>query len=325
MSDLERITREIAALFATRGVRLAELARRQHGVVATWQLSVLGYSRHQIRAEVEAGRLHRVRRGVYAVGHMRLSLRGRWMAAVLACGCDALLSHRAAAALHNLRPPPSGPTDVTVPGRNASRAGVRVHNVRSLHPDDCGLIDGIPVTALPRTLLDYAEVAGEQWVRLAIEEAHRQQVFDMGPILTLVARSPGRRGMKPLQAALARVAPDPPWMQSEPERRLLVGLRLAGAPEPSANTVVEGELVDFHFPHEGLIVEVDGDRWHRTRAAREADRRRDVKLQLAGKMVARFSAQRVNDELTVVVGEILRLLARRRAELSRGAAAASGP
>jgi very-short-patch-repair endonuclease len=303
---------------------MARLASRQHGVVATWELLILGLSRHQIAREVKRGTLHRLHRGVFAVGHTRLTLRGRWMAAVLACGPNALLSHRSAAALQALRPNWTGPIEVTVVGHRTGPPGVLVHNVRSLHPGDYDLVAGIPVTSVPRTLLDYAAVSDEQYVRLALEAAQRNDDFDLNEIRALVARSRGHSGLRRLIAAVEAIGEEAPWTQSDHERRLLAALRAAGAPEPSVNTIVEDELVDFYFQPERLIIEVDGDHWHSTRAARESDRRRDVKLQLAGKQVARFSDTRVAHELDQVVQEILALLAWRQAELSDRRGAAGG-
>lgn len=170
------------------------LATEQHGVVAVWQLQRLGFSKQRIARWVAAGRLHRLHRGVYAVGYRRVSAKGRWMAAVLACGPDAVLSHRTAIALWDLRPRTSGPVDVTIPGRSKrGRKGIRVHNVRALAAPDRTVIDGIPVTSLPRTLLDYAEVAHRQQLRLALEAAERRQRLDARAIEELLARSPGRR------------------------------------------------------------------------------------------------------------------------------------
>lgn len=239
------------------------------------------------------------------------------MAAVLACGTDALLSHRSAAALQALRPNWNGPIEVTVLGHRTGPPGVQIHRARSLHRDDYDVVAGIPVTAVPRTLLDYAAVSGEQYARLAFEAAQRADDFDLAPIRSLVARTAGHRGLKTLNSVLGKIGDEAPWTQSELERRLLAALRAARAPEPSTNVIVEEELVDFHFRAERLIIEVDGDRWHRTPQAREANRRRDVKLQLAGQMVARFGGRRVERELDQVVAEILALLARRREELSR--------
>ena len=121
----------------------------------------LGFSKREIEGLLDRARLHPLHRAVYAVGHDKLTTKGCWMAAVLACGPNAFLSHKAAIALHELRPVPGGPTDVTVPGRTRhSRKAIRVHNVRSLHDDDRDTVNGIPATSLHRTLLDYAEGAG---------------------------------------------------------------------------------------------------------------------------------------------------------------------
>jgi very-short-patch-repair endonuclease len=177
------------------------------------------------------------------------------------------------------------------------------------------MIDGIPVTSLERTLLDYAETSDEQWTRLAIEAAQRQDALDAARYQAMLARNPGR-STRTLHAMMSQVADEPPWTQSEVERRLLAGLRAAGAPEPQVNTMVEGELVDLYWRLEQLVVEVDGDFWHRTPAAREKDRRRDVKLQLGGRTVARFGDHRVMHELDGVIGEIRALLAQRRAGAS---------
>jgi predicted transcriptional regulator of viral defense system len=187
--------------------RIAALATRQHGVVATWQLLRLGYSHTQISDRRAAGRLRRIHRGVYAVGHRRLSPNGRWMAAVLTCGAEAVLSHQAAVALWDLRPRGTGPVDVTVPGRKKrGQRGIRVHNVRALADAGRTLLDGIPVTSLPRTLLDYAEVARPQRLRLALEAAERQGLLDLRAIEELLARSPGRRSRAALKAALAELS-----------------------------------------------------------------------------------------------------------------------
>src|SRR3954447_17591431 len=134
---------------------VADLARRQHGVVAFRQLVGLGMGRNVIRRWLECGRLHLVHFGVYAVGHSRLTGRGRWMAAVLACADGALLSHRDAAALWELLPIGSGRIHVTVPRRGArTRRGLIVHSTLSLPPEECCVRDAIPVTSVARTLLD---------------------------------------------------------------------------------------------------------------------------------------------------------------------------
>jgi predicted transcriptional regulator of viral defense system len=131
---------------------MAELATRQHGAITSGQLRRLGYSSSAIQRAVQAAQLHRLHRGVYAVGHERISAHGRCLAAVLACGPSALLSHFAACWLWGLLPGSPGAIDVTVPTRGHSRDAVRVHHATSLAEEDRAVRDGIPVTAVPRTL-----------------------------------------------------------------------------------------------------------------------------------------------------------------------------
>jgi hypothetical protein len=258
---------------------------------------------------VAKGLLHREYRGVYAVGHARLTLRGRWMAAVLACGRGAVLSHRAAAALWELRQPPSGPIDVTAPGRvRRGRAGIRLHSVRRLDAAHATALDGIPVTSLPRTLLDHAEVASAQQLRLAVEAAQRRDLLDPSALKQLMQDSPGRHGLRPLGAALAALSDEAPWTQSELEIRFLALTRAAGLPPPQCNVVVEGILVDFFWPRHRLVVEVDGYAFHKSRQSFEADRRRDAKLQLAGLRVLRATQARIDHEPAVLISEVTRLL-----------------
>jgi very-short-patch-repair endonuclease len=276
---------------------LAELAAKQHGVVAHWQLRELGYSPGELRGLVARGHLHRLSRGVYAVGHRRLSVRGRWTTAVLAGGPGAVLSHRAAVALWDLRPIPSGLIDVTVPRRTrCERRGVRVHTVRRLHPDDHTTLDGIPVTSVHRTLLDYAEVARFQQLRLALEAAERRDLLDGLKLEALYGRARGRHGLKALRAAVAELRGPAPWTQSELERTFQALIREWGLPEPQVNVIVEGFLVDFWWPQARLVVELDGYRFHKDRRTFEDDRRRDTKLQLAACMTMRVTQRRIERE-----------------------------
>jgi very-short-patch-repair endonuclease len=310
MSDVDDRVRELAALDRPRDQLLAMLADRQHGVAARWQLLALGFSRNAIQDRLNAGRLHRLYRGVHSVGYTRLTPRGRWMAAVLAGGQAAVLSHRAAVALWELRPSPSGPIDVTVPGRSRrGHDGIRVHNVRVLHPADRATLDGIPVTAVHRTLLDYAEIARPQQLRHALEAAERRELFDGRALEAMYARSRGRHGIRPLKAAINELIGPAPWTQSELERRFLALIREAGIEEPQANVIVAGELVDFYWPRHLLVVEVDGFEWHKTRRSFEDDRRRDGKLQLAGCRVLRVTETRMRQPRALIRDVLLMLSA----------------
>lgn len=294
----------------TRGRRLAELATRQHGVVATWQLSLLGYSNREIFGLAQRGSLHRRYRGVYAVGHGRLSVSGRRMAGVLACGPSGVLSHQSAIADWELRPPRDGPIDVTVPGRGRrGPPGIRVHNVRKLDPRDCTRRGWIPITTVHRTLLDYAEVAHRQQLRLAIDEAERRGLFDLNQLHELIDRSPGRHGIKALNRVLADISGPAPWTRSELERRFLALIRGAGLPEPQANVVVAGEWVDMYWPgDQPLVVELDGYDFHKSRKQFERDRRRDTILQLAGCRIIRVTQRRIEDDPRGLVSDLLALL-----------------
>lgn len=302
----------------TRARRLAALAAKQHGVVAHRQLRKLGYSRRQIEWLVRRCHLQRLYRGVYAVGHKRLTTRGRWMAAVLAGGPNAVLSHRAAVALWDLRPVPSGPIDVTVPGRKRDGPrGVRIHNVRRLDADDRTVRDGIPVTTLHRALLDYAEVAHFQQLRHALDAADRRDLLDGRELKRLHVRSFGRHGLKPLKAAVAHLNGSAPWTQSELERRFLAMIREAGLPEPRTNVFVEGFLVDLWWPESRLVVEIDGYDFHKDRRKFESDRLQDTKLQLAGCMTIRLTQDRIENKPRQLLGDVIR-------GLSAAPAAASG-
>ena len=277
--------------------------------MAHWQLRELGYSAGDIRGLARRAHLHRLYRGVYAVGHRRLTTRGRWIAAVLACGPHAVLSHRAAIALYDLRPVPAGPIDVTVPGRTRrGRTGIRVHNVRRLHPDDRTTVDGIPVTSVHRALLDYAEVALFQQLRLALEAAERQELLDGRKLEPLYDRSRGRHGLKPLKAATAQLRGPAPWTQSELERRTLALIRGRGLPEPRTNSFVEGFLVDLWWPHARLVVEIDGYEFHKDRRRFELDRLQDTKLQLAGCMTIRITQARIETDAHGLLDDITRRL-----------------
>lgn len=269
-----------------------------------WQLDV---AEHRIRHRVAIGRLHRVHQGVYAVGHSRLTRKGRWMAAVLAHGPQAVLSHRAALALWELRPTAPGPINVTVPARGRRSTGeIRAHNVRT--PPDSTRVDGIPVSTVAQTLLDVAETLGRQQLRLAVEAADRRELLDGRAIDALIRRSPGRHGAPALRAALATLTGYAPWTQSELERAFLAFTRAHGLPEPQCNVLIAGALVDAYFPHARLIVEVDGYQWHRGRAQFEEDRRRDVALMLAGYRVIRLTQRRLIEEPERVALELSTLL-----------------
>jgi very-short-patch-repair endonuclease len=283
------------------------MAARQHGVIATRQLAQLGITHSAIRRRVAAGRLHRLHWGVYAVGHSRVSTHGRWLAAVLACGPDALLSHRSAAALWGIRSHPPGPVDVTVPGRGRRRRqGIRVHVSRQLGPEVAARRNEIPVTSVPRTLLDLAETLHFDLLERAVAEADRLELLDLADMDRLLSRSRGRRGRRRLTVLLATgVAPTRSGLE-QAFVRLCRDFELA---TPEINVAVAGLEVDALWRGLRLIVEVDSWEFHRGRDAFEHDRARDAQLQLAGYRVIRVTWRALSREPAKVAETIRRLLA----------------
>jgi hypothetical protein len=282
-------------------VRIRSLAERQHGVVSLPQLQFLGLSARAVRDRVAAGRLTRIHRGVYAVGHARLTLRGHWMAAVLAYGPHAALSHRSAAALHGIRPDNRPKTDVTLPSRSArSRPGIDVHASMTLTEADLTNVYGIPCTSLARTLLDLAEVIDRQGLERALDQAEVLRIFHLRALEDVLARAAGRRGAGVLRDVLAKYD-GPTLTEKELEERFLAFCRAAGLPKPGVNVwiTLDGGVAykaDFIWREARLIVETDGWGTHGTRRAFEEDRRRDRRLSLTGWTVVRFTWRDVERE-----------------------------
>jgi very-short-patch-repair endonuclease len=273
--------------------RIAKIAARQHGVISHAQLRELGLTENQIRYRLRIGRLHRIERGVYAVGHDHLDAKGRWMAGVLTCGAESLLSHRPAGALWGIAPYNGSLIDITAPRRRRSRGRLRLHRAR-LHEEDRTVEDGIPVTSVARTLLDLAAMVGERRAERALERAEKLEVFDLLEIEAARARARGHRGLKNLNTALALYVPDR-VTRSELEAGLRELCRDRDLPPPLSNATVAGHEVDALWPEARLIVELDGWEHHRDRAAFERDRVRDSELTLAGYRVIRITWRRLRD------------------------------
>src|SRR3954470_1009189 len=275
---------------------IGELAARQHGAVAHRQLVQGGLSASGIHRLIEAGWLHPLHKGTYAVGHRGISWLGRCSAAVLACGQGARLSHPPAASLWEIRRSTSPVLHVTVPRPRKGPRGVAVHHVRSLHPEDIAEIDGIPVTSLARTLLDNAEVLPLRQVGRMIEEAERREIFDLGAVERLMRRSRGRHGLKPLAAALAEVNGEPVRVNSDWERDFLDFCDAFNIPRPEMNVIVEGWEIDALWRDRKLVVELDSWGHHRHRRAFEDDRRKYGVLQLADYIVLPITWRRLGQE-----------------------------
>ena len=264
-------------------LEVARIASRQHGAITAGQLAAAGLGRSAIAARARRGRLHRLHRGVYAVGHAGPSHARAWTAAVLACGPGAVLSHRAAASLWKLLEPEREPVDVSTSLRSgrARQAGIRLHRRRSLGEASKTRRLGIPVTTPARTLTDLRGSVPEwQWRR-----AVRQAEF--------LGLAPGFETDR---------------TRSDLEGDFLELARAHGLPRPEVNVRVGSLTVDFLWPERRLAVETDSYAYHRGQAAFQDDRARDLELRRHGFEVRRFSELQINAQPREVGADLRRAL-----------------
>ena len=297
------------ALNVTRGSRLATasdemsprgdalvavIAARQHAVVSSAQLAAAGITSKGIGHRVRHGRLNRWHRGVYLVGPIEAA-RTAEMAALLACGIERYaLSHGSAAALWGLRPRPSA-VEVTVTKQLRPRAGLRIHRTAHLDPAHVTTRHGLRLTTPARTLLDLAGHLPPHELERAVNEAQVQRLVTAHELHLLAGRS------RALDAALTL---EPALTRSEAESQLLALIRAARLPRPRANARVGRHEVDFLWPEQRLIVEVDGFAYHSSRAAFERDRARDAELQAAGYRVIRITWRQLTTEPEAVIARL---------------------
>lgn len=284
------------------------LARRQHWVVARWQLLELGFSRQWIEHRIARGRLHPLRRGVYAVGRPHVTPYGRWMAAVLACGRAAVLSHDSAAALWAVRPGEKGLEVSVVTSARRRPEGITVHRRPGLRPDELTRCHGIPVTSPIRTLIDIALRLEREPLEAAINEAAKLDLCNPETLRSALDEAAGQPGVRALRTVLEGRTFT--LTDSELERRFLRLVRNLGLPEPKTGMWINGFKVDFHWPELGLVVETDGLRFHRTPTQQARDRIRDQTHTAAGLTPLRFTRAQVRFE-PAHVGETLAAVARR--------------
>jgi hypothetical protein len=271
--------------------RLATIAGRQYGVVSRAQLYEMGFDNPAVERRIASGRLHRLHRAVYAVGHTIVPPRGLWLAAVLACGEGAVLSHRSAAAHLGIRPSAAARVDVTVPRTSGVRSTAAIVVHRSRRPAESLTRDGIPVTTAGRTLADLATALPRRALEKACEAAEALELD--------VEIDPSHPGAK----RLAEI--DPGVMTRSPlEDEFLELCDRFGIPRPLVNATVAGFEVDFCWPEQRLIVETDGRR-HLTRAAFERDRARDALMTAAGCRVMRFTTRQVRGDPATVAARVL--------------------
>jgi hypothetical protein len=291
-------------------IRIAELAERQHGVVARRQL--VGLGEDAVEWRLRMGRLHRLHRGVYAVGHKVLSRKGRWMAAVLYCGPDAALSHRSAAALWGIREPSSGAIEVTIPRKSRSRESIRRHRA-VLAADELTTAAQIPVTTVPRTLLDLSASLPTDRLEQTLRQSERLRIYDTLSLGEMLARHPRHRGARSIRECLRRRRDAPPGVtREELEARFLAFLDRAGLPRPRLNAWLSLRdrryQADCLWRDRSLIVELDGYASHGTRIAFEDDRERDRILQVEGWRVIRVTWQQLHESGGKIAADLRRLL-----------------
>lgn len=291
--------------------RVAALAGSQYGVVSLAQLKGVGLGQGAIEHRVRAGRLHRIERGVYAVGHTVLGADGRRLAAVLSCGPGAVLSHRSAAAHWRLCAGATTRFDVAVPaaGGRRSRKGIAIHRMASLRPDEATIHRGVPITTVARTLLDLATVVSPRALERALEESERLRLFDLGAVEALLWTHRGDAGTRALVDVLTHMEEGETLTRNDLEEAFLAICDQRGLRPPSVNAPVEGFEVDFLWRAERVAVETDGRATHGTRAAFERDRARDARLAGAGYRVVRFSHRQVTREPDMIADTVGSLLA----------------
>jgi very-short-patch-repair endonuclease len=291
---------------------IAALAHRQYGVVARWQLMDIGLGKGVIERRLASRRLHQVHPGVYAVGHRRIPKEGWWMVAVLSSGPAAVLSHHSAAALWGLRGYSGGTSHVTAAHKSTSSRKIRRH-VSHLPEDERTVEEGIPVTTVPRTILDLAATASADTIENLLRESERLQLSDRLSLPDLIARYRGKRGTRKVQLALDRLKEDPAGTKRSPlEERFAPFLRLHRLPLSRFNDwIVLGDKryrVDCHWPELRQIVELDGWDGHSTRSAFREDRARDRRLLAAGYSVAHITWNQLDDEAAEIAADLRRLL-----------------
>ena len=303
------IVRDVRAITSDRKDRaVAAVASRQYGVITREQLNACGLSDSAIGTRVRQYWLHRVHRGVYAVGHTAPTVLQREMAAVLAAGRDAVLSHQSAGYLWGLIDEPVGAAHVTLTSGSCRKPTIAGHHSRSLPPADRTVRWGIPVTTVARTMIDLADAGDDADLEQMLAEARVMKLVTEGQLRQALRRSRGRRGAGRIREVLDR-AHGPSLTRSEAERRFLALVRAARLPEPRVNTLVGGFEVDFYWPVDALVVEIDGFAFHSSRRSFERDRVRDAALTGRGIRVMRVTWRQLSEEPEAVVARLAAALA----------------
>jgi hypothetical protein len=291
---------------------IAMIAAAQHGVLSRAQLLDLGVGPDAIKHRVALGRLHRMHRGVYAVGHRALRREAWSMAAVLAAGPQAALSYRSAADLWGIRASSRARIEISVPRHRRSTTRLEVHVV-GMQPDEVTIERGIPVTTPARTLLDLAAIVSPQHLQAAFNEAEVRRLASPTSLDALLARYPGRRGTRALERVLDNHHKNGQTIPTSIlERRFLTFLDASGLPRPATiNRPSDHGELDATWPEQRLIVECDGFATHGTREAFERDRAKDRALQVAGWRVVRITWRQLTADADTLAAQLEALLAAR--------------
>jgi hypothetical protein len=283
--------------------------------VGVAQLAGLGWGPEKIAREGSAGRLHRLFRGAYAVGHPATTAEGEAMAAVLASGPGAVLSHISAAWLWGISTKlPLVPEVTTTRTVRHRRADLRLHSSRRILEADRETLHGIPVTAVPKTLLNVAGMR-EGHVRWALPRAKRLGLLDLIEIDEMLRRSRGMRGVARLRTALLRYRIKV-FTRSDLELAFVALVQRAGVPQPSMNRWIAGYELDAYWADLRFAVELDTYDYHGDEISFEEDRLRQEDLKLAGIEMVRITGQRMESEPSRVVQRLRRLLDQRHAQLA---------
>jgi hypothetical protein len=290
---------------------MATLAARQYGIVTRDQLTELGYTDRMVEAALRAGRLQAWHRDVFAAGHGGLSPHGLCKAALLFRGDDALISDQSAIWLWGLEKRLEIPVNVILPGRGRPQYAIGLHHEPALREEDATVTEGLPVTSVPRTLLDYASTAKRYRLELAIDRADRLDLLDPAAVDRVLEEVQAHDGHDPLAQALT-IYRETGFTRTGGETKLLTVLADAGIDRPALNDSVEGHEVDFFWERERFGVELDSWEADRGRRSPEDDRRRADDLTLAGITTIRVTGTRLKHEPVQVVTRIAEHLARRR-------------
>lgn len=257
------------------------LAEAQHGVFSTWQLLDRGISENTLRSRRKVGAAIPLFQGVYALGHERLTREGRWMAAVLACGPGAVLSHFSAGQLWGLCGS-YGPVEVLRRSGGARHNGIRLHQTRRLEPYEVIIERAVPVASIERVLLDLAGRTDRKRLERIFVQAYKSDRISWSALARVLSRRRGCRGVGRLRKVSADVAPGALETRSVSEVDFLALCRDSGIPTPAVNVLAAGHLVDFLWPAQKVVVETDSWRHHGDGLTFEHDHQTDVNLIAAG-------------------------------------------